>query len=67
MIRVEMINNPKYFIFVFITKMGYYEDNKSKLLKKAHEKYRIGDDKEKAVLYYQKKQNMDQRKIKRQL
>ena len=54
MIRVEMINNTKYFIFVFITKMGYYEDNKSKLLKKAHEKYRIGDGKEKAVLYYQK-------------
>ena len=34
--------------------MGYYEDNKSKLLKKAHEKYHNGDGKEKAALYYQK-------------
>ena len=34
--------------------MGYYEDNKSKLLKKAHEKYRSGGGKEKAALHYEK-------------
>ena len=34
--------------------MGYYEDNKSKLLKKAYDKYCNGGGKEKAALYYQK-------------
>ena len=43
------------FIYLFITKIGYYKDNKSKLLKKAHEKYHNGGGKEKAALYYQKK------------
>ena len=34
--------------------MGYYEDNRGKLLKKAHDKYHNGGGKEKAALYYQK-------------
>ena len=41
--------------------MGYYEDNKSKLLKKAHAKCHNGGGKEKAALYYQKKQRNDKK------
>ena len=38
--------------------MGYYEDNKSTLLKKAHDKCHNGVGKEKAALYYQKNKEM---------
>ena len=38
--------------------MGYYEDNKSTLLKKAHDKCHSGGGKEKAALYYQKNKEM---------
>ena len=34
--------------------MSYYNKNKKKLLKKAHEKYHNGDGKEKAAKFYQK-------------
>ena len=43
-----MINNPKYF-FLIIIKMGYYEDNRGKLLEKSHDKYHNGGGKEKAT------------------
>ena len=41
--------------------MVYYEDNRGKLLKKAHDKYHNGGDKEKAALYYQKNKEMIKR------
>ena len=34
--------------------MSYYDKNKEKLLKKAHDKYHNGGGKERAVKYYQK-------------
>ena len=38
--------------------MGYYEDNRGKLLKKTHYEYRNGGGKEKAAFYYQKNKEM---------
>ena len=38
--------------------MGYYKDNKEKLIKKPHDKYHNGDGKERAAKYYQKNKEM---------
>ena len=42
--------------------MSYYQFNRKKLLKKAHDKYHNKGDKEKAGKYYQKKQRNRKRK-----
>ena len=45
---------PCCFSFLIIINMSYYQLNRKKLLKKAHDKYHNKGDKEKAAKYYQK-------------
>ena len=46
--------------------MSFYQDNRVRLLKKAHDKYHNKSGKENAALYYQKnKETIKERQIKR--